>query len=207
MPPRVRLRKGGGGLGSVEGHVDSHARRRVGTLQHHHRPLPSELGLQFRERQLTDGATLAHLAPFFASRRLEYVEESAIGRSHPNPDVCRCRCDDSHVKNVSWRIKRDDVERGSRTPPCHPESRALPFAGKILRLSGCVCAALDAGLRWSVLFPPPAAAANDEYDEKRQCDSAHLPTVRRTSEKSPVARRGRSVCEAGALAEGRRYSA
>ena len=76
---------------------------------------------------------MEHLAPVFALGRVQYVKEPTIGRSHPNPDVCRFRSDDSDVKDVCRRIKCDDVELGSRMPSGHRESRALRLAGEILR--------------------------------------------------------------------------
>jgi hypothetical protein len=174
----------------------------MGSFHHDHCPPPSELGLQSRERQLTDGAMVAHLAPLFASRRVQYVKESTIGRSHPNPDVCRFRCNDADAKDVGWRIKRDDLELRPRMPSGHRESRALRFAGKRLRLSYCLCPAVEGGSRRWVSVPARATAASDEWDEQRQGDTAHLPNSTADIREESRSPRSRGVREPERLRKG-----
>jgi hypothetical protein len=157
---------------------------------------------------------VAHLAPVFVPCRVQYVQESAIGCSHPNPDVCRRWCDAPDVKNVCRWIKPGDVEPGSRTPSGHRQGRALRFARKPFRLSRRFCAAAEGGSRPSVPVPASATAASDEESEKHQGDDTHLPTVRRASHKSPASSRrrrggqraGRNACETAAAGYGVRVA-
>jgi hypothetical protein len=183
------------GLGTTKSDCHSHRGGWDGTLRNNHSPQPFAPGLKEREGQETDGTVAAHLAPIRASRRVEYVEKCTIRCAHPNPEICRGRRSNSHIKDVSRWVEGRDLKRGRRATGGHPQGCTLRLTGEALQPVGGGRAASYGGVRLSPFVAGGAPSSDDQQQKHRQANTMHGLKSTASGQSEVLGRRSGSVTD------------